>query len=206
MARKPPKFIGDAKIRSLLETFSCPTPYHAVRARFMGYIASPILSASPIRAIEDFWPDGMPEFESTEEANTLFQPLLGLWNHLAQHQKRSKPFKLVIQPFSDDRDSMREFLTVRTEEIDQFLEGLLGNDEDLPLPEDIWEEIELLAENCGLMNSTLEILGNVAATDQEISGLTNNLRELSKIAGKQINDIILATVRYRREPIKPTLH
>ena len=105
MARKPPKYVGDAKIRALLETFSCPTPYHAVRARFMGIIASPVLSVSPIRTIEDFWPGGMPVFESTEEANTLFQPLLGLWNHLADHQKRSKPFKLTVKPFSDDRES-----------------------------------------------------------------------------------------------------
>ncbi len=198
-----PKYIGDAKIRSLLETFSCPTPFHAVRGQFMGNIASPVLSASPIRTIEGIWPGGLPVFESEEEANELMQGLLGLWNHLAQHQKRSKPFKLTVKPVNDDRDAMREFLTVRTEEIAYFLEGLLNGDAEHPLPDDIRDEIKLLAENYALMRATLEMLSDVAATDEDISGLTNGLRELGRTAGKQINDIILACVRFRR---RPTLH
>ncbi len=206
MAQKPPKYLGHAKIRSLLEAFSCPTPYHAVRARFMGIIASPVLSASPIRTIEDFWPGGMPVFESTEEANTLFQPLLGLWNHLAGHQKRSKPFKLTIKPLIDDRDAMREFLEVRTEEIDQFLEGLLGNVAELTVPEDIGAEIKLLSENYALMSATLAMLDRDDTTDEDASGLTQSLRELNKVAGVQINDIIMACVRYRRGSIGPTIH
>ncbi len=200
MAQKPPKYLGHAKIRSLLEAFSCPTPYHAVRARFMGIIASPVLSASPIRTIEDFWPGGMPVFESTEEANTLFQPLLGLWNHLAGHQKRSKPFKLTIKLLSDDRDAMRDFLEVRTEEIDQFLEGLLGNVAELTVPEDIGAEIKLLSENYALMSATLAMLDRDDTTDEDASGLAQSLRELNKVAGVQINDIIMACVRYRRQP------
>ena len=203
MAQKSPKYVGDAQIRSLLETFSCPVPFHAVRAQFMGNIASPVLSVSPIRTIEDFWPDGLPVFENEEEANALMEGLLSLWNHLAQHQKRSKPFKLTVKPFSDDRESMRDVLTVRTQEIDYFLEGLLDGDAEFSIPDDIREEIVLLAENYALMIATLELLDNITATDQEISDLTNNLRELSKIAGKQINDIILACIRWRREP---TLH
>lgn len=206
MAQKPPKYLGHAKIRSLLEAFSCPTPYHAVRARFMGIIASPVLSASPIRTIEDFWPGGMPVFESTEEANTLFQPLLGLWNHLAQHQKRSKPFKLTIKPLNDDRDAMREFLEVRTEEIEQFLEGLLGNVAELAVPEDIGAEIKLLSENYALMSATLAMLDRDDTTDEDASGLAQSLRELNKIAGVQINDIIMACVRYRRGSVSPTIH
>ena len=203
MAQKSPKYVGDAQIQSVLETFSCPVPFHAVRAQFMGNIASPVLSVSPIRTIEQFWPDGLPVFENEEEANALMEGLLSLWNHLVQHQKRSKPFKLIVRPFGDDRDEMREFLTVRTQEIDYFLEGLLDGDAEFPIPDDIREEIALLAENYALMNATLDLLDNVASTDQEISGLTSNLRELSKIAGIQINDIILACVRWRR---KPTLH
>ena len=201
-----PKYVGDAKIRALLEAFSCPTPFHAIRAHLMGNIASLVVSASPMRAIESFWPDGLPPFESKEEANELIHGLLGLWNHLAGHQKRNKPFKLTAKPFGDDRDSMREFLEVRTEEIDQFLEGVQGGDEGQLLPDEIWEEIETLAENAGLMNATLETLGDVAATDQEISGLAKGLRELSKIAGVQINDIIMSCVRYRRSLVRPTLH
>ncbi len=202
------KYVGDAKIRALLETFLCPTPFHAVRARFMGSIASPFLSASPIKIIEDFWPDGLPIFDSKKEASGLMNGILSLWNHLAQHQKRSKPFKLTGKPFGDDRESMREFLTVRTEEIDQFLDGLLGDAEELAVPEDIRAEIEVLSENYALMSATLVLLNDESneGSDEEISGLTNNLRELNKIAGIQINDIIMACVRWRRESIRPTVH
>ena len=188
-AMAQPKFVGDAKIRALLETVSCPTPFHAVRARFMGNIASPMLSTSPIRTIEEFWPDGLPEFDSEEEAKNLMQGLLGLWNHLAAHQKRSKPFKLTIKPFGDDRASMLDFLAVRTEEIDQFLEGLLGGEDELPIPEDIHAEIELLSENYALMSATLVMLNRDDTTDEDASGLAQSLQELNKIAGVQINDI-----------------
>ncbi len=166
----------------------------------MGNIASPVLSVSPIRTIEDFWPDGLPVFENEEEANALMEGLLSLWNHLAQHQKRSKPFKLTVKPFSDDRESMRDFLAVRTEEIDQFLDGLLGEEEELPLSEDIRAEVELLSENYALMSATLVMLNKDETTDEDASGLAKSLREMSRIAGVQINDIIMACVRWRREP------
>ena len=208
MAQKPPKYSGDAKIRALLEAYSCPTPFYAVRARFMGNIASPVLSVSPIHTIYDCWPDGLPEFESEEEAQELMQGLMGLWNHLAQHQKRSKPFTLSIGPTGDDRESMRDFLQVRTVEIDQFFEGLLGDVEELAVPEDIRAEIELLSENYTLMSATLAALNRDDTTDEDTLGLAVSLRELNKIAGIQINDIIMAGVQYRRVSIeKPgTIH
>ncbi len=174
----------------------------------MGSIASPLLPVSPIRTIEGFWPDGMPVFDSEEKANTLMEDFLSLWNHLAQHQKRSKPFKLTVKPFSNDLESMRDFLTVRTEEIYQFLEGLLGDVEELAVPEGIRAEIAVLSENYGLISATLALLNDesIEGSDDDISGLTNNLRELSRIAGVQINDIIMACVRYRRKSARPTLH
>ena len=55
MAQKSPKYVGDAQIRSLLEAFSCPVPFHAVRAQFMGNIASPVLSVSPIGIVRLNW-------------------------------------------------------------------------------------------------------------------------------------------------------
>ena len=103
---------------------------------------------------------------------------------------------------------MRDFLQVRTVEIDQFLEGLLGDVEELAVPEDIWAEIELLSENYTLMSATLAALNRDDTTDEDTLGLAVSLRELNKIAGIQINDIIMAGVRYRRVSIeKPgTIH
>ena len=129
---------------------------------------------------------------------------MGLWNHLAQHQKRSKPFKFTLKPLSGDRNATREFLTVRTDEIEYFLQGLLDGDGEMPLPDEIRDEIKLLAENYALMSATLDLLNDIAATDEEISDFASNLRELNKVAGIQINDIIMACVRWRRESI--TVH
>ena len=202
MAQKPPKYVGDAMIRALLEAHSCPTPFYAIRARFMGNIASPGLPASPNWTVHEFLPGATSPFEDFEEANELIQGLLSLWNHLALHQKRSKPFKLTIKPFGDDRVSMREFLEIRTEEIDHFLEGLLGEEAELTVPEDIRAEIELLSENYALMSATLAMLDRDDTTDEDASGLAQSLRELNKIAGVQINDIIMDCIRYRRGSIQ----
>ena len=71
-------YVGDAKVRALLEVYACPVPLHAVKARFMGTIASPKVGASPLRTIEDLWPGGLPTFESTDEADRLMQALMSL--------------------------------------------------------------------------------------------------------------------------------
>ncbi len=118
--------------------------------------------------------------------------------------KRSKPFKFTLKPLSGDRNATREFLTVRTDEIEYFLQGLLDGDGEMPLPDEIRDEIKLPAENDALRSATLDLLNDVAATDEEISDLASNLRELNRVAGIQINDIIMACVRWRRESI--TVH
>ncbi len=66
----------------------------------------------------------------------------------------------------------------------------------------------MLSENYGLISATLALLNDesIEGSDDDISGLTNNLRELSRIAGVQINDIIMACVRYRQESAQPILH
>ena len=48
------------------------------------------------------------------------------------------------------------------------------------------------------MSATLAVLNK--DTDEDTSGLAQSLRELNKIAGVQINDIIMACVRHRRQP------
>jgi hypothetical protein len=53
---KPPvNAVSDDAVRALLERYRCPVPFHAVRARFLGNIASPILSASPLDTVKALW-------------------------------------------------------------------------------------------------------------------------------------------------------
>ena len=39
----------DDEVRVLLERYRCPLPFHEVRARFLGNIATPIIGASPVK-------------------------------------------------------------------------------------------------------------------------------------------------------------
>ena len=132
MIKKP----SEKTIRALLDKHACPVPFHAVRTRFLGNIASPTLSVSPIRLIESLWGGELPVFESMEEANELLQTLgQGLWNDLAQHQKRIHPFKLTLVNLEPSLNSLGTLARIRREEIDGFVEGLFGEDDEISLPE-----------------------------------------------------------------------
>ena len=125
MAKPKLTYVGDAKVRALLDAYDCPVPLHAVRARFMGNIASPVLGASPLRSIESLWPGGLPTFESTNEANRLLQALMSLWNHLARHQKPTKPFRFANTEKLASLGELSGVIVMRCEEVDNFLEGSL---------------------------------------------------------------------------------
>ena len=47
LMKKPPlKYVASKAVRALLERYSCPVPFHIVRMRFLGNIATPKLHAS----------------------------------------------------------------------------------------------------------------------------------------------------------------
>lgn len=47
---------SDDKVVALLERHQCPVPFHEVRTRFLGNIASPLMTASPLEAVK-----GLPD-------------------------------------------------------------------------------------------------------------------------------------------------
>ncbi len=94
--RAVPATATDEEIRVLLEHYRCPVPFHEVRARFLGNIATPAVGVSPIKMVERLWSGELPEFNSIDAANELIGALImGLWNRLTRHQERSAPFRLV---------------------------------------------------------------------------------------------------------------
>jgi hypothetical protein len=50
-----PPTASDDQVRALLQRYRCPVPFHAVRTRFLGNIASPDMQASPIKMVEALW-------------------------------------------------------------------------------------------------------------------------------------------------------
>ena len=83
-SRSPPvKAVSDDEVRTLLDRYQCPVPFHAVRTLFLGNIASPILSASPLDTVKALWGGELPEFDSLGAINELLAVLvMGLWNRL----------------------------------------------------------------------------------------------------------------------------
>ena len=113
-----------SKVRALLDRYRCPVPFHAVRTRFLGNIASPVVSASPLDALKGLWGGELPEFDSLDAVNELLAVLImGLWNRLARHQERSAPFSskingLQVAQFRRSRDYGRTGVKLRP-----FIEG-----------------------------------------------------------------------------------
>ncbi len=200
IAKPKPTYVGDAKVRTLLEAYACPVPLHAVKARFMGTIASPKVGASPLRTIEDLWPGGLPTFESTDEADRLMQALMSLWNHLARHQKHTKPFRFARASKLAGREQMTTWIHMRCEEIENFLKGLFNGEERFDVSEEIAAELDTLEEVYGLLSKFRDRLTDEAIweTDKDIIDLFKIVRDLERIAEMQINEVIQACVAWRR--------
>ena len=92
----PPTSASDEQICTLLVHYACPVPFHEVRTRFLGNIASPGVTVSPMKLVQELWGGELPEFQSLDAANELIGALImGLWNQLSRHQERSAPFRLM---------------------------------------------------------------------------------------------------------------
>lgn len=198
--------VDDVAIRVLLKRYACPLPYHQVRARFMGNIATPDMNALPVKEVQRIWNDDLPVFEDRKEAEAFFTALLqGLWNGLSAHQKRSKPFKLVrvnSAPASDEY--LAQLGRVRREEIDGFLDGLFAGKGEMDFPESANKALGTLGELCGLFAATEELAINppgpadAAAMEQTVK----HLQKLTRIAEVEINTIIQLCRRARQQMLE----
>jgi hypothetical protein len=115
--------VTDEQVCALLEKHQCPVPFHEVRTRFLGNIASPSVSPSPIKAVQDLWGGNLPPFATIAEENKLFGTLgLGLWIRLARHQDRSLPFRLLTRETAPTRAGLAELAL--TANSDAFRPGI----------------------------------------------------------------------------------
>lgn len=210
-----PKYAGDEKVGARLERYDCSVPFHAVRTRFLGNIATPRLDASPIEAIKNLWGGELPEFEDMDSVNALFQDLMSLWNELTRHQSRSRPFRLMRGSVGSSADDLQRFCKTRTEELEGFIEGLFGDYEEVDLPDRANEGMEHLGEINTMLHGVIDMCTRETAplaTDEELAGTVRNVKELARIAEKEIHEVILSCKRARAHPLsqsgsrRPTLH
>jgi len=213
--KKPPiKYVGDKKVRDLLARYACPIPFPAVRTRLLGNIASPRLDASPVQTVKDLWGGELPEFDDIDAVNLLFQDMMSLWNNLAKHQSRSKPFKLSREVAGATEDDIRRLCGIRTEELEGFVDGLFGTDEDLDLIERAVEGMEQIGQINAMIRGVLDHLDRPnmpPPTDKERAATLKNVKDLSHIAEKEIHAVILSCKRARAQSLsksgpRPTFH
>lgn len=210
-----PPTASDEEVRALLERYRCPVPFHAVRTRFLGNIASPDVQTSPMRAVEALWGGGLPKFESLDATNELIGALvMGLWNRLTRHQERSAPFRLTRVEVVGTREGMGQLALLRREEIEGFVEGLFGNNENLDLPERAHKALGVLAEIRAMLEASRALAEDLTkpAEPADIATTLGHFRELTRIAEHEMHEAVLSCTRARRQmmralpTIRPTLH
>jgi hypothetical protein len=195
--------------------YRCPVPFHEVRARFLGNIATPAVAVSPMKMVERLWSGELPEFNSIDAANEPIGALIiGLWTRLTRHQERSAPFRLVRPDVMPTREGLATLAMIRCQELDGFVEGLFGDEETIGLPKRAHRGLETLSEMRALMAAVVQMARDEtkAATDQGLQTSLRNVREMTKIAEHEIHAIVLSGARARRQMLavlptaKPTLH
>ena len=132
----PTKPIGDDEIRSLLDRYRCPMPFHVVRTRLLGNIASPDMTVSPMDTVAGLWGGKLPAIDNPDALNELLRVLLmGLWNRLSRHQNRNAPFRMIRVDAPETREGLANIAAIRREEVIGFIEGMFGKEQGLALPE-----------------------------------------------------------------------
>jgi hypothetical protein len=213
--RADPSPASDEQVRALLERYKCPVPFHEVRTRFLGNIASPVMSASPIKVVEDLWGGELPPFDNIDEANELIGALvMGLWNRLTGHQDRTSPFRLMRVDTASTREGLAALALMRRQELDGFIEGLFGREEVVDLPKRARRGLDELGQMRALFEAVVHLAEDDTKqpTDKGVETTLGRMREMTKIAEHEIHAIVLACARARKQMMagtpttRPTVH
>lgn len=214
---KSPKFppVDEKRVRSLLNKYNCPVPYHEVRTRFLGNIATPAMTASPIQVVKGLWGGELPEFENMDAVNDLIGSLInGLWNSLTRHQKRTEPFKLVRMTVEPTRAGLARFILMRRQEVDGFVEGLFNGQDDIDLPEKASASLDIVAQLRAMLAGAYTLVTDETkpGSDAEFARTLKNIQELTPIIEREINTVVMACTIARRQAMQrpnfsgPTFH
>jgi hypothetical protein len=213
--RTDPPQASDEQVRALLERYKCPVPFHEVRTRFLGNIATPDMSASPMRVVEGLWGGELPVFDTIDEANELIGALVaGLWNRLTRHQDRNSAFRLMRVETAPTREGLAALALMRQHEIGGFVEGLFGPEEAIDLPERAHRSLDILGEMRAMFIAVKDVAmdENKPATDKNMETTLKLMREMTKNAEHEMHAVVLSCKRARKQMLdtlpaqKPTLH
>ena len=186
----------------MLERYHCPVPFHIVRTRFLGNIATPGQQVAPMDMIKALWGGELPPFDNLDALNELLATLvMGLWNQLTSHQERSAPFRLTRLDVATTRDGLARMALLRREEIDGFVDGLFGPAAELDLPDRAHRALDALAGARAVLQAAREIALDLdkPAKPADLADTLRHLRELTRIAEHEIHEAVMACARARRQ-------
>jgi hypothetical protein len=202
MAKRPaPPTATEEEVRALLERYRCPLPFHQVRTRFLGNVATPLMSASPIKMVEGLWGGKLPDFDSIDAANELIGALImGLWNRLTPHQERSARFRLTRPEVAATREGLATLALIRRQELDGFIEGLFGAEKTLDLPGRAHRSLNVLSELRSLIAGMCDVAmdASKAASASDIEDTLQHMKEMTRIAENEMHAVVLSCKRARR--------
>lgn len=185
----------EARAIAMLERYDCPMPYHAVRTHFLGAMSG-TAPVQLMKVLARIWDGTLPAFASIEAVNELLGTLLnGLWNELTVHQDDKQPYRLMPTPVRATRKGLASLAKTRAEEIDGFLTGVFGDQENLEVPEPMGTSLDTLMELVGIfagMQALLEDPEKPASTE-DLEGLKAHVVELTAIAEREIHDVVIGT-------------
>jgi hypothetical protein len=213
--RTNPLPASDEQVRALLERYKCPVPFQEVRTRFLGNIASPVMSASPLRVVEDLWGGELPPFDTIDDANELIGALvMGLWNRLTRHQDRNSPFRLLRIDIAPTRAGLAALALMRRQELDGFVAGLFGRSDVIDLPERARRSLNELGEMRAAFVAVFDVVSDEtkSATERDMETTLRHMREMTKSAEHEVHAIVMACARARKQMLggvatrKPTVH
>jgi len=128
-------YIGDDAFKAFLREHGCRSSFEEIRMRFLGAQVSPGRDADIHLLVADLFEYDMPEFPDGSAFEAFLHTFLGLWNAVAESSQHS-PITLSPAGPVTTRGEIKDLLCRRIDEVVfGFLEGVWGDEDELPLTE-----------------------------------------------------------------------
>lgn len=195
----------DKDVQDVLMRHGCPTPLHVLRTLLLGNIASPRLDVSPMAPLAQAWGGELPEFASSEDVEEVMRVRVqGFWNRLAAHQSTRHPFRLPRFEVAATRQALQELARMRAQELDGFVDGLFGSEDEMLLPRKAHEAVVALAELRAMFEGAARLLADESkpAPAPELKALLRSLQQMTIVADGQINKAVQSCKRARGQHLE----
>lgn len=206
MPKQKPGYVGDDAIKLLLGRYRCPTPFHAVRLRVWGAIASPLPEVSPIAVLASLWNNDPPPFANAKEANAFVQDIMSFWNALTGLQDGSPPLKLEKIGKLDSRAAMRAAANLRVEELlDGFMQGFTGGNDNFDVPQGVSARIHHIERAIEMLAQWRNTFARPPTFDDAAmcAEFIEQLPVIDEAVEDDLNAIAVAVKAWRTQPPPP---